>query len=171
MVLSGFVHGHATLVFGSLEVDPDPPQSGVPFTLTLIMSDAAGVPVEDAVVLAELHAPSGGDPVVVSLEETPVGGNYSAQLTLNEAGGYRLIMRDRTFRQEEARANLQLEIGGEAVGPLSFIFPPTATGRRSLTTWLLWLIGLPVAAGLLVSLLVLGSGRRSAEGEKPDQPS
>jgi len=78
-------------------------------------------------------------------------------------------MRDQTFRQEEARANLSFVVLGsdtELVNEASipFVFPPTATGSQGLRTWLIWLIALPVVAGIVVTAFVL----LSTSNPKPD---
>ena len=86
---------------------------------------------------------------------------YEAAVTLPEAGDYTLLLRDQTFRQEEARVSLAVALGQ---GPLfvegenSVIFPPTATAStRSLSRWLIWVIALPILAGIVVTVLVLRS--------------
>ncbi|HEX7022458.1 MAG TPA: hypothetical protein VF171_06335, partial [Trueperaceae bacterium] len=75
-----------------------------------------------------------------------------------------LLLRDQTFRQEEATATLVLNVGAPTdPESLSFLFPPTATSPKSLGTWLLWLIGVPVAAGILVTVLVLRGGKEQPQ--------
>ena len=53
---------------------------------------------------------------------------------------------------------------------LSFVFPPTATGPQGLRTWLLWLVGLPLLAGLAVTVLVLTRGPGAAAKAPPQPP-
>lgn len=181
LTLPGTALAHATLVFGTVTTQPSPPPAGEPFTIQLEMSDPAGTPVEDAIVFVEAAPQEEGvpepdtedgpaelrDPVVTSdrFEEVEPG-LYQTEVALPEDGAWVLLFRDQTFRQEEARASITMRVGEGAQGaPLSFIFPPTATGPRSLTTWLVWLIGLPVVAGAVVTVMVLRGGRNDEEDE------
>lgn len=152
---------HATLVIGEAQVTPDTPEPNEPFALTVTLQDPTQVPVEDAVIFAELR-PQGepdAEPVRVDLEETDVGGTYEGTATLPEAGAYTVFMRDQTYRQEEASATLAEPLTvGDANAVQGFVFPPTAVGGASLRTWLLWLIGLPLVAGAVVTVLVLTRG-------------
>jgi hypothetical protein len=149
---------HATLVLGTLTSDPAAPRPGEPFTITVELVDPTQVPVEDAWVLAEFRqqgAPAGSEPVTARFEEGNMPGVYQAQVTLPERGNYALLLRDQTYRQEEAQATFTFPVGRATAEPLRFVFPPTATGPQGLTTWLLWLIGLPLLAALIVTVLVL----------------
>jgi len=171
LAISSAASGHATLVLGEVRVSPDPPRPGSPFRVTVTLADPALAPVEDAVVRLELRAqaataapgaPSGAatpppDAVVPLVETAPA--RYEAEIVLARADTYHVLVRDTTFEWEEATASLMLEVGGAPVGTIPFILPPTAIGPRSLWTWLLWLVGLPVVAGLVVTILVLTSGR------------
>jgi hypothetical protein len=173
ILLVGQVMGHATLVLGTVDTNPNPPQAGEPFTLFLELADPTRIPVEDAVVVAEFafgsldrgavgesNGQKSGERVTVRLKETSVAGAYQGELTLAQTGVYTLLLRDQTYRQEEARAELNFEVGSQtSIEPISFLFPPTETGARTLTTWLVWLIGLPVVAAVVVTVLVLTSHR------------
>ena len=154
---------HATIVLGSLTSEPGVPQPDTPLTLVIELTDPAQLPVEDAWVLAEFRPESASarsEPLSTRFEESAPG-RYKASVTLPEAGDWQLRLRDQTFRQEEATADLSFTVGENASGAtLSFLFPPTATGSRTLTTWLLWLIVLPIAAGVLITIVVL---RRPAD--------
>jgi hypothetical protein len=167
---------HATLVLGEVRVSPDPPLPGEPFRLSVTLVDPAMAPVEDAVVVVELRehraetaaapaasteAPDLSEPKLERplVETSPA--RYEGDLVVSRAATYHLLIRDQTFEWEEANASVLLPVGGAAVGTLPFILPPTAIGPRSLWTWLLWLVGLPVVAGLVVTVLVLTSGRSS----------
>ena len=176
LLLGAAAFAHATLVLGTLRSDPAVPRPGEPFSLTLELVDPTRVPVEDASVLAEFRqqgAPEGSRPVSTRFEESGTAGVYRAQVTLQERGVYTLLLRDQTYRQEEAQAELTLNVG-QRTDPegLSFIFPPTATGPQSLTTWLVWLIGLPLVAAVVVTVLVLtrghDSGSTKGEAERPE---
>ncbi len=168
---------HATLVLGRFTVTPARPAADAPLTLRLQLEDPTQVPVEDAYVFAELRPADAPDavPVRAEFEETSTPGVYEVTATLEEAGPYRVLLRDQTYRQEEAQAALTepLRVGGPNTAPNTaqdFNFPPTATGAAGLRTWLLWLIGLPVAAALLVTVLVLTRGDPQGEqGDKQDK--
>ena len=157
---------HATLVLGQLEVVPARPTVAAPFSLQLTLTDPTQVPVQDAIVFAELR-PQGqpnANPVRADFAETDAG-MYRAETELPRAGAYEVVLRDQTYRQEEAIQRLEtpLRVGApnEAQG---FVFPPTATGAAGWRTWLLWLIGLPVVAALLVTVLVLTRGEEKPQG-------
>ena len=162
---------HATLVLGALTSEPAAPRPGRPFSLGLELVDPIQVPVEDAWVLAEFRpqgAPAGTEPVATRFEETETAGVYRAQVSLPKRGAYTLLLRDQTYRQEEAQAELTLRVGQRTPPEeLSFVFPPTATGPQGLRTWLLWLVGLPLLAGLAVTVLVLTRGPGDAAKAPP----
>ena len=165
--LSSAVFAHATIVLGTLTTEPSSPVVGQSFTLSLAMTDPTGFPIEDAVVLVEFERP-GVDMVSAEFTETSPEGTYETRVTLSEPGDYTLVLRDQTFRQEEARVSTTVNLGR---GPLfltgenSVIFPPTATASTtSLWSWLVWVIALPVVAGIVVTVLVL----RSPPREEPD---
>ena len=74
-------------------------------------------------------------------------------------------MRDTTYPQEDAVAELTVSLGGAAAfGETLFIFPPTDVGSARLSTWLVWLVIIPMGAGLAVTLLVLF--RRAPDGRE-----
>lgn len=173
LLLGAAAFAHATLVLGTLRSDPAVPRPGEPFSLTLELLDPTQAPVEDASVLAEFrqqNTPEGSGPVSTHFEESGTAGVYRAQVTLLERGVYALLLRDQTYRQEEAQAELTLNVGRRTGSEgLSFIFPPTATGPQSLTTWLGWLIGLPLVAAVVVTVLVLTRGQSgNAEEGQPE---
>lgn len=175
VLLSGaVVFAHATLVLGTLTSDPAAPRPGELFTITVELVDPTQVPVEDAWVLAEFRqqgAPAGSEPVTARFEEGNTPGVYQAQVTLPERGAYALLLRDQTYRQEEAQASLTFPVGQASAEPQRFVFPATATGPQSLTTWLLWLIGLPLLAALIVTVVVLSRPPRNVttESQPPAQ--
>jgi hypothetical protein len=174
--LAGGASAHPTLVLGELRVSPDPPVAGEPLRISLTLAEPSMAPVEDAVVLVELreHRPETAAVPAASTEAPTLApaeverdlvevapARYEAEVVLDRAATYHLLIRDRTFEWEEANASVLIEVGGDPLGTLPFILPPTAIGPRSVWTWLAWLIGLPVVAGIVVTLLVLGSGRSS----------
>jgi len=160
---------HATIVFGTVSSEPAPVRAGEPAALLLEMRDPVDAPVEDAVVFVEAGPPSGG-PVLESDRFAEIRpGVYRTEIVLPERGEWTLRFRDQTFRQEEAQAVITLGVGPDGgAEERSFIFPPTATGPTGLTTWLVWLIGLPLVAGLVVTVMVLrgGQGAPAADAEE-----
>lgn len=161
---------HATLVLGHLEVLPERPAESAPLELRLRLEDPTQVPIQDAAVFADLR-PMGqpdAEPVRAEFSETQTPGTYEATATLARPGPYRVVLRDQTYRQEEATATLTepLRVGGANTAQ-DFNFPPTATGSAGWRTWLLWLLGLPLVAALLVTVLVLTRGG----GDKPSPES
>jgi hypothetical protein len=166
-LLTAEAWAHATIVFGTVTSEPTPPTPDRVTTLRLEMVDPVDAPVEDALVFVEATPPSGGEPIVSDRFAEPEAGLYQIDLALTEPGAWTLLFRDQTFRQEEARATLQVVVGeGGTREPLSFIFPPTATGPQGIGTWLLWLIGLPVAAGAIVTIMVLRGGQPDPAAEE-----
>lgn len=159
--LVGEVSAHATLVFATLTTEPSIAQVGEAFRIRVQMTDPTQVPIEDAVVIAEFSHPDAAGPVVVEMTETSQAGFYEGDVSLDLSGDYSLLLRDQTFRQEEALAG-PLELTLDGANPLfvegdnTVVFPPTATtSPNSLRTWLIWVIALPVVAGMVVTVLVL----------------
>lgn len=159
--LSSSAAAHATLVLGEFTVTPARPAVGERVTFQLELSDPTQVPIEDAYVFAELRPVGRPDaaPLRAEFGETETAGIYRAEAELPRAGAYEVVLRDQTYRQEEARVRLETPLRVGAVnGPQGFTIPPTATGGASWRAWLLWLIGLPVVAAVLVTVLVLTRG-------------
>ncbi len=158
---------HATIVFGTVSSEPTPVRAGQPAALLLEMRDPVDAPVEDAIVFVEAR-PRSGEPVLESDRFAEIRpGVYRTELVLPERGEWTFLFRDQTFRQEEAQATITLNVGPDGdTETRSFIFPPTATGPTGLTTWLVWLIGLPLVAGLVVTVMVLRGGPSAPDGGK-----
>jgi hypothetical protein len=153
---------HATLVLGTLATDPTPPRADAPFTLSIRLLDLTQVPVEDARVLAEFRRPGQGRPITAPFHESDTPGVYETALTLPRTGSYTLLLRDQTYRREEAQATLTFPVGRAPAEPLEFVFPPTATGA-GVWTWIGLLIGLPLlAAGIVTTLVLLRGGKGEA---------
>lgn len=174
MALS-FVSAHATFVFGDLSAIPETPVPGEPFILQLIMNDPSKYPIADAIVFAEF-TPDVENAKTQSwkLDETKEEGVYQGEITVPIKGKYFLLLRDRTYRQEDALANLAVTVSDSMLFPVglnSVIFPPTATGAYSVTTWIIWLVSIPVLGGLIVTIYVLTKAKSKAAEIKNKQAS
>jgi hypothetical protein len=147
-------YAHPTIVLGTVYSDPVTPQPNESFTVSLVMVFPTQVPVADAVVNLEFAKPGQATIRTEELTETEEG-RYETQVTLPQAGSYTLMIRDTTYRQEETTASLTFWVGeGENDDAIPFVLPPTAVGA-DLQTWLVWLIAVPVIAGVVVTILVM----------------
>ena len=171
LLVTGMVLAHATVVFGTISTVPEVPQPGEPFLLRLELVDQTQLPVEDAFVIAEFRPQGSNEDAepVASADLAEIGaetgdaGIYEATLTLPQPGAYTLLLRDQTFRQEEGRQSTLINVGSPTpTDALTVIFPPTAT-QSSVSTWLYWLIGVPLFAAVVVTVLVLRSPPAEAE--------
>lgn len=165
-LLNSPAYSHATIVLGKLSSDPETPKAGESFRLHLEMVDPSQLAIEDAVVFADFQKQGQTEIIRADFSETSPG-IYSSSASLPQAGMYSLIMRDQTFRQEEARATLTFFVGEGANDiPIAFVFPPTATGNSNLLTWLIWLIAVPVIAGIAVTVMVfMNANSKEAEND------
>ena len=115
--------------------------------------------------MVEVDIPE-GDWLTFGLNEQGPGGNYATDIRLPESGTYQVIMRDTTYPQEDAVAELLLTFDGEtAFEPSLFIFPPTDIGGASLGTWLAWLVAIPLVAGVAVTVFVLRGKPAGGDGK------
>jgi YtkA-like len=144
---------HAFFVTGVITTTPTPAPTNEAFVLQINMTDPSGTPVEDAVVAAEFT--KDGDMQRFEFFDSGVPGLYSANVTLPSEGTYSVLLRDTTYQQEEAKATIEFTLGEGQPDNIAFIFPPTQTGSNNLSTWLIWVIGIPVLAGIVVTVLVL----------------
>jgi hypothetical protein len=158
-----YASAHAFFVTGNITTTPTPAPVGEEFVLQVEMTDPTGTPVEDAKVAAEFTK----DAEMSRFEffDSGVPGLYSAKVTLPEEGSYSLLLRDTTFKQEEARATLEFTLGPGQPNNIAFIFPPTRTGSSNLSVWLIWVIGIPVVAAIIVTVLVLMNTKEDAKKE------
>ena len=183
LALSGGALAHATLVFGTVTTQPAVPRAGERITLSLKMHDPVSTTVEDAIVFLEAGPQSEpadapgesaesliiAEPVVSSERFVEVApGVYQTEFVLPHEGAWRLVFRDQTYRQEEARAGVTLLVGeGATAEPLYFVFPPTATGPESLATWLVFVVGIPLLAGVGITVAALRKGADEAAMREP----
>ncbi len=166
LLLAPTAVAHGTLVLGSVTLTPDPPRPGASLVITVDLATTARSPVEGAKLSGTLVPANrpGATPVALTFQEykEPYG-TYRASFDAPAAGTYTLTVRDSTYKNEDTTAKVALQIGGTAPnGSLDFTFPPVNTGSRSVVRWLLWLVGLPLLAGVVVTILVL----RSKRGER-----
>lgn len=154
VLLGALAYAHPTIVLGTLHSDPVTPAPNEPFTVRLVMLFPAQVPVLDAIVNLEFAME--GEPTVRTEQLVEVKeGHYETQVTLPRAGSYTLMVRDTTYPWEETTATLSFYVGeGENEAGIPFVLPPTAVGAN-LQTWLVWLIAVPVIAGVSVTILVM----------------
>lgn len=171
---TGYAAAHATLVIGTLSFSPDPAAGATELVATLVLEDPGLVEVEDAVVFLEFRRLDESQPArevnnqpdtepvfVTERLPEPTAGTYVISVPTPDPGTYVITVRDRTYRQEEAVANLVVTFADDsATLEHTFVLPPTATGPTSLGRWLVWLIGVPLLAGVLVTVLVLRGGRK-----------
>lgn len=163
------VLAHPTVVLGTLTSDPQTPQAGEAFTLTLELEDPTQLPIEDAYVIAEFRpeARTTGEPVAVAEFSETSAGQYITTTSLPQAGTYQLLLRDQTYRQEETNARITFSVGTDTNPEVyDFLFPPTAAGSQGVFTWLVWLIGVPVLAALAVTILVLSRAQEPKDNTK-----
>jgi hypothetical protein len=159
---------HTFLVLGELQSDPTNPEAGAPFTLRMsLRPSTGGGPLEGANVLAEFRPQWAEEAAPVQADFVEVApGDYQAQARLPSEGNWTLRLRDRTLPEEEVEAKLTLAVGGSGnPEEFAFVFPPT--GQQSpLWVWLLWLIGIPLIAGLTVTMLTTAGSRRRKPKER-----
>ena len=161
---------HGTVVLGAVTANPDPPRPGAPLILTVDLAKLSKAPVEGAKLEGTLRPAGRPDAAAmpIAFREYPEPyGTYRARLeAAPPAGRYTLTVRDRTYPSEDIRASVTLQVGGaQPNGSLDFTFPPATGGPRSVLRWLLWLVGLPLLAGVVVTVLVL---RSKNEGKGAD---
>ena len=170
---AAFAHG--TVVLGAVTANPDPPSPGAPLILTVDLATLSKAPVEGAKLEGTLQPAGqpGAAPTPLTFQEYPEPyGTYRARLeAAPPPGRYTLTVRDRTYPKEDIRASVTLQVGGaQPNGSLDFTFPPARGGSRSVVRWLLWLVGLPLLAGVVVTVLVLRSKNEDSknDGSKDD---
>ncbi len=150
---------HAFVVIGPLSATPQTPRASEPFTSLLTLEDPTQRLVPGAVVFAAFRPAEQPEaaPIRAGFSElTP--GTYQAAVSLPSEGSWTLLLRDQTYRQEEVNAELTFLVR-ETANPetLTFILPPTVVSPENLWAWLGWLIGLPILAAVVVTVLVLRS--------------
>ena len=176
----GTASAHGTLVRGALTLDPDPPRAGRPMVLSIELAKTNNDPVEGAELVAELKPAAARGPGAPAGPSASAGtrtfplqeyrepyGTYRAELTAPPAGSYTLTVHDRTEPGEDTTAAVPVRIGGDvANGDLGFTFPGGAGSSHPLATWLIWLVGVPLAVGIVVTVLMRRAGRAEAPPDR-----
>lgn len=173
LLLLGTVFGHQELLFARLTTQPPQPQPGEPFELLVTLSDSSDRQVGGAQLVALLADADAAEPdrtgsgqaalaPGVTLRNEPGTGRYRGSARARPAGDYRLELVELTNDQPEASASTTLTIGGGSPVDVELVLPPS--NENGLGAWLLWLLGLPLLAGLLVAVLVF-TGRRRTDSE------
>jgi hypothetical protein len=173
LLLAGSAAAHQSLLFAHVSTRPDAPLAGEPFELLVHLTDSSHRDVgrvELVASLTEVGRPEAEDidaggaqegAGATPLDAEPGSGLYRGLMPAHPAGEYRLTLVELVDGETETSASAEIEIGGEAVD-MQLVLPPS--GRNGLGTWLVWLVGLPLLAGLLVTLLVL-TGRPGPEAK------
>lgn len=163
---------------------------GTPVEDAVVAVEFRSLPEVRAAAPADSDARNEADTLIISPEVedaiAPVrsefqeveAGIYEAQSQIPEGGIYHMLFRDTTYRQEEARAALIYVVSDSDMSQddaadandtvLSFLFPPTAIGPQFLWLWLFLLIGLPLFAAGVVTVMVL---RHAKKNEQPAAPA
>ena len=161
LIFLSIVFSHASVVLVDLTLIPQTPKANQNFKLQLHLKDPLQTPIEDAVILVEatLEGGENSQPITTNLKETLVG-TYQGSLNLPQDGAWELFFRDQTFKREEATARVSINIGTENPEIIQFVFPPTNTlDSNNLLVWLIWVIGLPIVAAIIVTILVLSNSK------------
>ena len=159
LVLLSTVFSHASIVLVTLTVTPKSPEANQNFQIELYLEDPLQTPIEDAIILVEASLQGlNSVPIIANLKESSAG-VYQTNIKLPQEGAWELFFRDQTFKKEEATARVSINVGTENPEKIEFIFPPTQVSSNKLWVWLVWVIGLPIVAALIVTVLVLSSGK------------
>ena len=167
LISLSIVHSHASIVIITLTITPNAPKANKDFQIELYLEDPLQTPIEDAVILVEasLKENNNPEPITFNFVETSAG-TYQSSINLPEEGTWELFFRDQTFKREEATANVDINVGKENPETIEFIFPPTKVDSNNLWVWLVWVIGLPIVAAIIVTVLVLSSSKSDKSKSK-----
>ncbi len=159
---------HATIVIVTLTIDPLTPKVNEPFQFSVFLETPLQVPVEDAILILEAKPKDGVTTEVTRIqlaEDAESPGTYRGELTPNKEGPWDFFFRDQTYKAEEANQHIEVLVGEENFADIEFIFPPTAIqSSNSWRTWLIWLVGLPLVAAIILTVFVL---TKSTNESKP----
>jgi hypothetical protein len=168
LLLIGSAAAHQELLFARITTDPPVPAPGEPFDLQVLLSDSSGRQLAGASLAARIgEAGSGGSgrsteggaaPAgAVPLRAEPGRDVYRATVEPLPAGDHDLTLMELAGGGVESAARGRISVGAAQVD-LELVLP--ASNSRGLGSWLLWLVGLPLLAGVLIVLLLLTGGER-----------
>ena len=159
---------HATIVIVTLNVDPLTPQVNEAMQFSIFLETPLQVPVEDAILIVEAKPKDGVTTQITRIElieDAQSPGTYRGEITPTKEGPWDFFFRDQTYKAEEATNHVEILVGEENFSDIEFIFPPTAIqSSNSWRTWLIWLVGLPLVAAIILTVFVL---TKSPEETKP----
>lgn len=179
-----WVAAHPMVVIGHLSIEPNPPEPGAEVHVDILLEEQTQKPVPDAIMFMEFRTiPADydlNDPDRTPLLDLPIfyktdlpleeyaEARYRITFPVPEKGSYYLTIRDRTYPAEDAIATIEFETGLEKPytdKELLFILPPTDITPAKLSTWIAWLIAIPLIAGIVVTVLVLRTAKPEEETE------
>ena len=162
LVFAGVTFAHPSDILGTLRSYPATPTPGVPFTLELILENADQGPIESARVQAEIYrtnAFQGAAAKRTEFKMTDTLGTYRTKLRLPKAGPWTVRLHERTFAHENASVEVGFSVR-PARNPSEWEFVFAAPSPPTLGTWLLWVVGVPLLAGAVVTASVFGRSRK-----------
>lgn len=172
MSVLGIAAAHQSLLFAHVTTEPAIPVAGETFELRVLLTDSSHREVDDVDLVALLDEEpdaAADEPIddqdlalAAPLRAEPGSGEYRGPIGPRPQGVYRLTLVEVVDGDSEASAAGNLSVGGGSEVDLQLLLPPS--GQGGLGTWLVWLVGLPLLAGLLVTILVLTGRNRTEEG-------
>jgi len=158
---------HATIVIVTLTLEPLTPNVNEPLAFSLYLETPLQVPVEDAILILEAKPKDGQTTEVTRVnlaEDSENPGTYRGEIIPTKEGAWDFFFRDQTYKAEEANQHIEVLVGQENFPDIEFIFPPTAIeSGNSWRTWLIWLVGLPLVAAIILTVFVLTSSREDTQ--------
>lgn len=169
LLWTGMAQAHEELLFAQISSSPPAPVANEPFELQVRLTESSGRPVTDVNLVASLR-----ESVEESADETAAqgeisggirlraaaAGNYTGRMDAVAEGVYQLSLVEVVGGRTEASGSVLVEIGSDNPLEGELLLPPS--GGSGFGSWLVWLVGLPLLAGLLVTLLVF-TGRGGNE--------
>lgn len=136
--------------------DPADPAANEPFTLTLDLRDQGQFPVADHIMMVEFLHPEEGLDLQETLIETAEDGIYRKEFTLPVEGEWTLRLHDLTHQPEHIITTQTFDLAaGETLSPERIAVPFATISSQLLRNWLLLLVTLPLAAGVIVTVRTL----------------
>ncbi|MEX2534207.1 MAG: hypothetical protein WD273_01290 [Trueperaceae bacterium] len=165
------------VLFARLSSTPTVPQPGEPFALEVMLTDSDGEEVVGLTLVArvvEAYAEVAVDPGAndagsdAQESEYPEArllgsarqGVYQGELGPLPAGSYRISLVEPAADREAATASGVLTLDGSTPVELALVLPASGGGLGS---WVVWLVGLPLLAAVLVTLLLLTARKDRAD--------